>query len=532
MKIFCLLYLFLIVNISAQNTSEYFRFLYPDYIPSTNNTEIVSICSFDDGDYDEVEIILNTEINVKLEKVKINSHNQTREIDFILLEDYKFNGNLYSIMLNRNDHSFVNNTIQLTYKLELNDTDETMINFTVYYLKKGEIVKEFSSPDDSRFAPLCLATYKPQKIAPGKALKLGNDKLFEVNVKAEQYKNLAIEFWAQLNDAEEFLKIISNKDEILSLATNKFRMLETNNIRNLEIINSAFVARNAWYHFCVYYNNDYSRMDIYVNQQLNFRFNLFLKNDLQILFQNYKSDFKIDLLRIWDWQGNIEELFELKNYKFVSDFSRVIYQNTFDQNNYQNRNYNFIRSTAPIFSQAPELNIKGYSNFYTLQWESSEVTNIKEYILEKSVDGRNFTNIYKIEKYSDEEKSFTYTDVKNSNNKIVYYRVKQINQDGSFAYSAQLKIGQKKKKNFVLDQNFPNPFNPVTKISIQLLEDSEVEVIVYNIVGIEIKKLFKGSLVKGKHNFEFDGSEFPSGIYLLEVKTPVSSEVMKMILAK
>lgn len=532
MKIFYLLYLFLIINISAQNRTEYFRFLYPDYIPNSAKTEITSICSFNDGDYDEIEIILSTDTKVTLEDVEINILNKNQKVEFLILDDYKLDGNIYSVLLNRKDFSFVNNTIQLVYQLALENFDETMINFTVYYLKEGEVVKEFSSLDDSRFEPIYLATYRPQKNAPGLALKLTEDKLFEVNLKEENYENFALEFWGELNDVEKFLKIISNENEIFSLSKNKFGMLETNDTESMEIVKSTFISENAWYHLCIFYDDTFSKIKVYVNEELNFTFNVKLDSDLQILFQNYKSDFKMDLLRLWSRPGEPEEIFELKNYKMVSDFSKIIYQNTFDQNTIENKKYELVPSAAPLVSRAPELNIKGYSNFYTLQWDSREVKNIKEFILEKSLDGKSFTEIYKIEKYSDDEKSFTYTDVKNVKNKLVYYRVKQVNTDGSLVYSAQLKIGQKKRKNFVLNQNFPNPFNPVTKINVELLEDTEVQVIVYNIVGVKIDRIFNGSLVKGNHEFEFDGSEFPSGIYLLEVKTSVSSEVMKMILAK
>lgn len=506
--------------------------MYPDFIPNTTKTEITSICSFDDGDYDEIEILLHTDVNVKLEDVELNTISENHKVDFLLLDDYKLDGNVYSILLDRKTLSFVKNTIQLVYKFDFDIIDETMINFNVYYLKENEIVEEFSSFDDYRFEPIFLTFYQPQHTAPGRALKLYENKVFDVNVESEKYKNLAVEFWGKFNDVSEFLKIVSEDSEILSLSVNKFKMLETNRIDNLEIIKSTFLAKQSWYHFCIYYNYDYSRFEIYVNDELNYRFNASLTSDLQIRFLNSESDLSIDLLRIWDLEKDLESVFENKNFKSISNFSKLIYLNNFDENTSENRRIDLVTSDAPLFSLAPELNIKSYSNFYILEWEGRENDNVKNYILEKSVTGKSFTDIYKVNDFSDDKNTFTYTDVKNPEDKLVYYRVKQINTDGSITYSSQLKIGQKKKKNFVLKPNFPNPFNPVTKITIELLEDTDVLVVVYNIVGIKVQKIYKGSLASGEHSFEFNGSEFPSGIYLLEVKTPVSSEVMKMILAK
>ncbi|HEX3072695.1 MAG TPA: T9SS type A sorting domain-containing protein [Ignavibacteriales bacterium] len=87
-------------------------------------------------------------------------------------------------------------------------------------------------------------------------------------------------------------------------------------------------------------------------------------------------------------------------------------------------------------------------------------------------------------------------------------------------------------ESFRLSQNFPNPFNPSTKITIDILEDSYFELTVYDLVGKKVARLFKGQILKGKHDFEFDGSELPSGVYFYEAKTSASSEIRKMILSK
>jgi len=95
-----------------------------------------------------------------------------------------------------------------------------------------------------------------------------------------------------------------------------------------------------------------------------------------------------------------------------------------------------------------------------------------------------------------------------------------------------VKIGQGITEPFIVEQNYPNPFNPTTSIVVDLLQDSDVQIIIYNLEGKEIAKLFKGFLTSGTHKFSFDASELPSGIYLYKVSTPEFSSTKKMILTK
>ena len=114
----------------------------------------------------------------------------------------------------------------------------------------------------------------------------------------------------------------------------------------------------------------------------------------------------------------------------------------------------------------------------------------------------------------------------------MYYRIKQVNLDKTEVFSEIVKVGQGVVEDVILEQNYPNPFNPKTQIEFELVQDSDVEVVVYNLAGKEVALLNRGFLSKGIHKFEFDGSELPSGIYLFQVVTSQSTQTRKMILAK
>ncbi len=71
----------------------------------------------------------------------------------------------------------------------------------------------------------------------------------------------------------------------------------------------------------------------------------------------------------------------------------------------------------------------------------------------------------------------------------------------------------------ILYQNYPNPFNAKTKIRIDLMTDSYLNLTVYNSLGEVAREIFKGYLKGGTYEFDFDASSFPSGIYPYVVKT-------------
>lgn len=98
----------------------------------------------------------------------------------------------------------------------------------------------------------------------------------------------------------------------------------------------------------------------------------------------------------------------------------------------------------------------------------------------------------------------------------------------------QLKIKRLNKPiyTYSLSQNYPNPFNPSTFISFTLPSKSKVKLIVFDVLGNEIKTLIDDELVEGKHTIKFDANELSSGIYFYKLITEKFTDVKKMILMK
>jgi len=90
---------------------------------------------------------------------------------------------------------------------------------------------------------------------------------------------------------------------------------------------------------------------------------------------------------------------------------------------------------------------------------------------------------------------------------------------------------------FQLYQNYPNPFNPTTTIKFDLPNSGEVDLLIFNILGQEVKQIFSGVLIKGEHTFEWDGTDYngnptASGTYFYRLRTDQQTLTKKMILIR
>lgn len=84
----------------------------------------------------------------------------------------------------------------------------------------------------------------------------------------------------------------------------------------------------------------------------------------------------------------------------------------------------------------------------------------------------------------------------------------------------------------VLENAWPNPFNPTTSIRFGLPEAQKVRVAVYDVVGRQIEVLTDGVLAEGFHTVRFDASSLPSGIYLLRMDTLEGTMTRSLTLLK
>ena len=113
-----------------------------------------------------------------------------------------------------------------------------------------------------------------------------------------------------------------------------------------------------------------------------------------------------------------------------------------------------------------------------------------------------------------------------------FYRLKQIDFDGTFEYSNEIEVEVRVLDKFTLEQNYPNPFNPVTTIGYVLQEKSNAKVTILNSLGEEIAVLVNEEQDKGYHKVEFNGSKLTSGVYFYRLKAGEFISTKKMILLR
>jgi beta-glucosidase len=85
---------------------------------------------------------------------------------------------------------------------------------------------------------------------------------------------------------------------------------------------------------------------------------------------------------------------------------------------------------------------------------------------------------------------------------------------------------------FLLGQNFPNPFNPSTVIQFGLPHSSPVELTVHDMLGRTIRVLLREELPPGIHTVRFDGTGLSSGMYIYSIKAGSFSRSRHMLLVK
>ena len=91
--------------------------------------------------------------------------------------------------------------------------------------------------------------------------------------------------------------------------------------------------------------------------------------------------------------------------------------------------------------------------------------------------------------------------------------------------------------NFSLSQNYPNPFNPSTVVSYSLPTNSFVSLIIYDLLGREVKTLINNEQNSGTYQVQWNGennygSKVSSGTYIYTIRTGSYYEARKMVLLK
>jgi len=173
-----------------------------------------------------------------------------------------------------------------------------------------------------------------------------------------------------------------------------------------------------------------------------------------------------------------------------------------------------IESALPV--ELLSFTSKVIGNSVQLNWTTKKEVNNKGFDIDRTPEGKSdWEKIGYIEGKgnSNQNANYFFTDSKLNTGKYLY-RLKQIDFNGNYKFhllSGSVTIGVPDK--FSISQNYPNPFNPTTKIDYSLPVNSTVKIILYDIVGREIKSLVNKEQQAGYYTIQIDSKDLSSGVY-------------------
>ncbi len=200
-----------------------------------------------------------------------------------------------------------------------------------------------------------------------------------------------------------------------------------------------------------------------------------------------------------------------------------------------NQIYNFDIIMESIV--APEnLSLTDNTGSLTLNWTCSTPEEIDEYIIYRSMNNEIFTPVDTTltttwsQNYSDElNLKYFVVSVSDGYESLPTDTVELILVDNANEDVNQFKTG--------LTGNYPNPFNPETRIDFKLAENSHVRIDIYNIKGQKVRTLVNARLSKGKNSVIWQGKndrgdDVCSGVYFYRLNTEKEQDIKKCILLK
>jgi len=106
----------------------------------------------------------------------------------------------------------------------------------------------------------------------------------------------------------------------------------------------------------------------------------------------------------------------------------------------------------------------------------------------------------------------------------------------NIAYIPEIKEGRANEKaipkKYELFDNYPNPFNPTTTINYQLPKEGLVTLIIYDMLGREVKTLVNEFKAKGRYSVNFNAGNLASGVYIYRINVSEFSSSKKLLLMK
>ncbi len=200
-----------------------------------------------------------------------------------------------------------------------------------------------------------------------------------------------------------------------------------------------------------------------------------------------------------------------------------------------------VNQSLPVELTSFSANIS--NKYVELKWKTAtEVNNYGFYVERKSSFAKgkwNELGFVKGHGNSNSPEEYKFVDKTAASGKY-FYRLKQVDVNGSYEYSNIIEANLGLPSKFSLSQNYPNPFNPATTIkytvpvAVKTLHATSqlVQLKIYDVLGKEVVTLVNKQQSPGNYSVTFNASNLPSGIYFYKLTAGNFSQIRKMILLK
>ena len=199
------------------------------------------------------------------------------------------------------------------------------------------------------------------------------------------------------------------------------------------------------------------------------------------------------------------------------------------------------RTSTPV--ELSSFNVNSEPGKMVLKWATeSETENLGFHIYRStSIDGereRVTTQLINGAINAQSRNEYNWIDSDVQDGVIYYYWLADIATTGEINFSdSQKAIGIAKPDAYELSQNYPNPFNPTTTIGYALKDDSDVDLMIYNVRGQLVRTLVSSQQSAGVYNIVWNGKNdqgvsVPTGVYFFRIRANEFESIKKMALTK
>jgi len=154
-----------------------------------------------------------------------------------------------------------------------------------------------------------------------------------------------------------------------------------------------------------------------------------------------------------------------------------------------------------------------------LNWSTSQEHNFNYFLLERSSDGQNFSQVAFVFGAGESERKMDYSyndkDLK-SHGGIIYYRLKQVDVDGKFNYSSVRIIRLGDEKTSIILTTFPNPVATDLRITLPASwQNKHVQIDLYNVNG---QRVSSQDIASSSQTESISVESLQRGIYFVQVR--------------